>query len=181
MKRIFASLISFTTVLGLAACGASANTGGSGEFNDADVMFAQMMIPHHEQAIEMSDLVGSKSGLDPEIAALAEQVKAAQAPEIDKLNAWLEEWGAAAGDMDGMDHGMDGMMSEDDLKALADADGTTAGDLFLEQMIDHHEGAVDMAETEVADGANAEAIAMAESIIESQTAEIEKMQSLLTK
>ncbi|WP_125776602.1 DUF305 domain-containing protein [Antribacter gilvus] len=178
MKRTLATLAALTTVLGLTACGASGETG---EFNDADVMFAQMMIPHHEQAVEMSDLVADKPGLDPEIAALAGQIKAAQAPEIDQLNTWLEEWGADAGDMADMGHGMDGMMSEDDLKALADADGATAGDLFLEQMIAHHEGAVAMAETEVADGADAEAIAMAESIIESQTAEIETMENLLAE
>ena len=82
-------------------------------FNDADVMFAQMMIPHHQQAVEMSDLILDKSGIDPEVKALAEQIKGAQQPEIDTMNGWLKAWDATMPDHGGMDHGSDngGMMT----------------------------------------------------------------------
>ncbi|GHH79442.1 DUF305 domain-containing protein [Promicromonospora soli] len=184
MKRTTATFVALISALTLAACSDDASTGaGSGEpaFNDADVMFAQMMVPHHEQAIEVSDVVLAKSGVDPQIAALAEQIKAAQGPEIEQLNVWLEEWDAGEAGMEGMDHGMEGMLSEADMQHLADSDGAAVGDAFLEHMIAHHEGAVAMAETEVADGANADAVAMAESVIETQTAEIETMRGLLAE
>lgn len=150
--------------------------------NSADVMFAQMMIPHHEQAVEMSDMLLAKTGIDPEVAALAEQIKAAQQPEIKQMEEWLDAWGAdmpGMDDMDGMHHG-DGMMSEDDMEALEAATGTEAARLFLEQMIEHHEGAIDMAQDEVDDGQNADAVALANDIIASQTEEIETMRELLS-
>ena len=151
--------------------------------NSADVMFAQMMIPHHEQAIEMSDTLLAKSDIDPEVTALAEQIKAAQQPEIEQMEEWLDAWGAdmpGMDDMDGMHHG-DGMMSEDDMEALEAATGTEAARLFLEQMIEHHEGAIDMAQDEVDDGQNADAVALADDIIASQTEEIATMRELLAQ
>lgn len=148
--------------------------------NDADVMFASMMVVHHEQAIEMSDLVLDAEGVDPAVTDLAERIKAAQGPEIDQLQGWLGEWGIRSDDRDmsGMDHG-DGMMSEDDLAQLRAADGLEASRLFLEQMIVHHEGAVEMAQVQVEDGNDPEAIALAEAIIEAQTDEIQEMNDLL--
>lgn len=148
--------------------------------NDADVMFASMMVVHHEQAIEMSDLVLDAEGVDPAVTDLAERIKAAQGPEIDQLQGWLGEWGIRSDDRDmsGMDHG-DGMMSEDDLAQLRAADGLEASRLFLEQMIVHHEGAVEMAQVQVEDGDDPEAIALAEAIIEAQTDEIQEMNDLL--
>ncbi|ANG86822.1 DUF305 domain-containing protein [Microbacterium aurantiacum] len=151
--------------------------------NSADVMFAQMMIPHHEQAVEMSDMLLAKTGIDPEVTALAEQIKAAQQPEIEQMEEWLDAWGAdmpGMDDMDGMHHG-DGMMSEDDMEALEAATGTEAARLFLEQMIEHHEGAIDMAQDEVDDGQNADAVALANDIIASQTEEIATMRELLAQ
>ena len=157
-------------------------TDGSSEFNRADVMFAQMMIPHHEQAIEMSDLVLAKDGVDPEVMELAEQIEAAQGPEIEQMQTWLDEWGAPsmmdADDMAGMG-GMDGMLTEEQLDELAAADGATGSALFLEGMIEHHEGAIDMAEQHQEDGENEEALELSASIIETQTAEIERMRELL--
>ncbi|SFR67736.1 Uncharacterized conserved protein, DUF305 family [Agromyces sp. CF514] len=150
-------------------------------FDDADVMFAQMMIPHHEQAVEMSDTVLAIDGVGDRVIALAEQIKDAQQPEIDQLEAWLDEWGAGAGDSDGMadmGHG-DGMMTADDLASLEAATGDDASRLFLEQMIVHHEGAIDMAEAEVADGEHAGAVEMARSIVETQAAEIDEMRDIL--
>ena len=143
-------------------------------------MFVQMMIPHHEGAIEMSDLLLAKSGIDPEVDELAEQIKAAQGPEIEQMEAWLDDWGVPhMGSMDGMDHGgMDGM-TEEDMEALEDASGSDAAELFLRQMIEHHEGAIDMAEDVLDDGKHPGVRELAESIGASQTAEIELMRSML--
>lgn len=151
------------------------------DVNDADVIFASMMIVHHEQAIEMSDIVLAKDGVNPEVVELAEAIKAAQGPEIEQLQGWLEDWGVNPEEhqMGGMDHG-DGMMTEDDLAALESADGAEASRLFLEQMIVHHKGAVEMAQTQVDDGSNPDAVELAQTIIDAQTTEIQKMQDLLT-
>jgi len=152
------------------------------EANAADVMFAQMMVPHHEQAIEMADVLLAKDGIGPELVDLAEQIKAAQGPEIETLTGWLEAWGAepAADGHGGMGDGTgDGMMTAGDLQALDDARGADAERLFLEQMVVHHEGAVDMARTEVSDGEHADAVAMAQSVVDTQTDEIQQMKELL--
>ena len=157
-------------------------TDGSTEFNQADIMFAQMMIPHHEQAIVMSDLILAKDGVDPAVVELAEEITAAQGPEIEQMESWLDEWGAPsmmdADEMDGMG-GMGGMLTDEELDELEAADGTTGTTLFLEGMIEHHEGAIDMAEQHQEDGESAEALALSASIIETQAAEIERMQELL--
>ncbi|MDJ0348413.1 DUF305 domain-containing protein [Cryobacterium sp. PH29-G1] len=151
-------------------------------FNAADVTFAQMMIPHHEQAVEMSDDLLAKDGVDQSIIDLATEIKAAQEPEITQLKNWLSAWGEdenSMSGMPGMGSGSDGLMSDDDMMALQDAAGTDATKLFLEQMTVHHEGAVAMAQLELDDGENADAQAMAASIIASQTAEIAVMADLL--
>lgn len=152
--------------------------------NFADEMFVMMMIPHHEQAIEMSDMVLAKDGLDPRIAELAEQIKDAQGPEIERMLGWLDDWGVDydADTMAGMDHGsMGGMMSAEDMTALENADAAAAGRLFLEQMIMHHEGAVDMARAALEDGQNSEVLVLAQQVIDDQTAEIAVMQELLAQ
>ncbi|ABM10331.1 MULTISPECIES: DUF305 domain-containing protein [Micrococcaceae] len=154
-----------------------ASSGVAGDHNSADVMFAQMMTPHHEQAVQMSDIMLAKDDLDPQITQLAEDIKAAQGPEIEKMTGWLEAWGEPT-EMSG-DHAMEGMMSPDDLGKLEAAQGDDAARMFLEQMIEHHEGAVAMAEEEVANGSNPEAVALAKQVVEDQEAEIEKMKDLL--
>ena len=148
--------------------------------NDADVTFATMMIPHHEQAIVMSDMVLPKEDLDPSVLELAQDIKDAQGPEIEQLRGWLEDWGVDqhSHDMSDMED-MDGMLSEDELAALDAAPGPEASRLYLEQMIVHHEGAVDMARTEVEQGSHTEAVELANSIIESQNAEIQQMRDML--
>jgi uncharacterized protein (DUF305 family) len=146
-------------------------------------MFAQMMIPHHQQAVEMADIILDKEGIDPDVLTLASDIKAAQQPEIDQLQSWLTEWAADMPDMDsmeGMDHG-GGMMSEDDMAALEAATGAEASRLFLEQMTMHHEGAIEMAQDEVDNGQNPDAVAMAQTIVDTQTAEIAQMQELLAQ
>lgn len=180
-----------TTALVLAGCSgggmggmdmgsssSSDTSDASATSNNADVMFAQMMIPHHEQAVEMSDVILAKDGIDDRVIALATQIKDAQEPEITQLKEWLGEWGAEESASD-MDHNMDGMMSDDDMQALEAATGAEASKLFLEQMVKHHTGAIDMAQTEIADGKNADAKAMAETIVSTQTDEITTMQDLL--
>jgi uncharacterized protein (DUF305 family) len=146
--------------------------------NDADVMFAQMMIPHHEQALVMSRIVLDKDGVDPAVVDLATRIESAQEPEIATMEGFLDEWGVPQmGDHSG--HEMDGMLSDEEIQALAAADAATVSRLFLEGMIAHHEGAVDMAEAEIADGENAEALALAQEIIDAQEAEIAEMRELL--
>ncbi|MFL2002133.1 DUF305 domain-containing protein [Microbacterium sp. A1-JK] len=160
----------------------SASSEPMADFNDADVMFAQMMIPHHQQAVEMADMILAKDGIDESVLALADEIKAAQQPEIEQLQGWLDEWGAD-GDtesMDGMDHG-GGMMSDEDMQSLDAATGAEASRLFLEQMTMHHEGAITMAQDEVDNGQNADAVALAQTIVETQTAEIATMQELLAQ
>ena len=147
------------------------------DHNGSDTMFAQAMIPHHAQAVEMSDLILKKQGIDARITALATKIKAAQAPEIEKMTGWLKDWNEPTQAPGG--HSMTGMMSGDDLTKLDAAQGTEAAKLFLSQMIAHHEGAVEMANAEVRSGKNAEAIQLGKDIAASQTDEIQEMKDLL--
>jgi uncharacterized protein (DUF305 family) len=167
----------------------------AGAHNDADVMFAQHMIPHHQQAIEMSDMVLAKQGIDPKVTDLANQIKNAQGPEIQQMQGWLTQWGnpampsMPAGGMPGHDMpgmsgmpsmpGMAGMMSEADMTALQNAQGVEASKLFLTQMIAHHEGAITMAQTEIKDGQYPAAVELAKSIVSAQQKEIETMKGIL--
>lgn len=168
--------------------------------NNYDVMFTQHMIPHHQQAIEMSDVILGKQGIDPRVTALANQIKAAQGPEIQQMQGWLSQWGAPSMPMtpDGMDdmpghdgmpgmpgHDMPGMgegtgmMSEADMAALRDATGPAASRLFLTQMIQHHQGAITMSQKEIGQGQSPATIALAKSIAESQQKEINEMNNIL--
>lgn len=155
----------------------------SGEFNDADVEYVSGMIVHHEQAVEMSDILLAKDDVDTDVASLAEEIRDAQQPEIDQMVTWLQDWGHDPEDDHGThgDHGNghEGMMSDDDIADLEAAQGDEAARLFLEQMIVHHEGAVSMAEDHLADGENPEALELSEEIISVQQAEIEQMEDLL--
>lgn len=184
-----------TAVLALSACTngttpdasteSSSSTAVSAAFAPADVTFAQMMIPHHEQAVEMSDTILAKDGIDQRILDLATKIKAAQEPEIKQLEAWLTDWGTDVTStqgmegMSGMGDGSDGMMSEDDMMALDNAAGADAGTLYLNQMIVHHQGAVAMAQLELDEGQSVDAKDMASNIVTSQTDEIRVMQDIL--
>ena len=155
----------------------------NGDFNDADVAYASGMIVHHEQAVEMSDILLQTDDADPEVAALAEDIRAAQQPEIEQMQSWLETWGHEPdgdGDHGDMldDGGHDGMMSEEDLADLESAEGDEASRLFLDQMIIHHEGAVSMAEDHLETGENPEALEFSENVISDQSAEIEEMEEM---
>lgn len=155
------------------------------DFNAADVAFAQGMIPHHTQAIEMADMAADQAS-SAEVVALAAQIKAAQGPEIDQLTTWLEEWNQDVPDgsmnMDGGSGSMsmDGMMSDSDMTMLSDATGAAFDQMFLSMMVTHHQGAVTMAEQEISDGKYEPAIEMAQTIVETQNAEIDKMNQLMS-
>ncbi|MEV0388043.1 DUF305 domain-containing protein [Nonomuraea sp. NPDC050643] len=157
----------------------SAGAQPSGTFNDADVMFAQMMIPHHEQAVEMADLAATRAS-DPEIKELATKIKAAQDPEIQTMKGWLTEWGKAAPEA-GMGHDMPGVMSEEDMKKLDGAKGKEFDKLFAQQMIAHHNGAIEMARTEQANGSDPKAKELAKAIEATQQAEVEQLQKILDR
>ncbi len=198
-KTLTISALGLASVIALAGCaGTSGNTPASSmpgtgqngmgmssssapaasDHNAADTMFTQGMIPHHAQAVAMSDMMLIKQGMDARITALATKIKAAQAPEIEQMTGWLKTWNEPAQMASG--HGMgDGMMGDDDLKRLDAAQGTEAAKLFLTGMIAHHQGAVTMAQTEISQGKNSDAIRLSKAIVTSQTAEIKEMQDLL--
>ena len=163
---------------------ASASSDVAADHNDQDTTFAQMMIIHHEGAIEMSQLAIERAET-PEVVALAERISAAQGPEIDEMTAWLSAWGedVSPGDHGGMDMGgmdMDGMSQEEMMTQLDGLTGAKFDQAFLEAMIAHHEGAIEMSEQQLADGQNPDAVALAEKIIADQQAEIAEMQELLS-
>jgi len=171
------------TALALTACGQAPEEAPSGadsaeqeQHNEADVEFAQMMIPHHEQAVEMADLADDRAG--NEVGELSEEIRDAQGPEIEQMQQMLQDWGADSGE--DMDHsGMDGILSEEQMEELAASEGEEFDTLFLELMIEHHEGAVDMAGTVLEEGAAPEAQQLAEEIEQTQEEEIEQMHTML--
>lgn len=140
-------------------------------------MFAQMMIPHHQQAVDMGTLAETRA-LNPAVKALAAKIKAAQAPEIVQMKGWLKEADAPL-DM-GHSMGMGGMLSEADMKQLENAKGAEFDKLYLTGMIAHHEGAIHMAQM-VTDSRNPEVKALGDAIVATQTAEITEMKALLEK
>lgn len=159
------------------AAGADAPSTG---FNDADVTFAQGMIPHHEQAVEMAELAAERAESD-EVKELASRIAAAQDPEIETMTGWLEGWDEAvedSGDMGG-NMEMGGMMSDEDMQSLEDAAGTSFDQQFLEMMGVHHRGAIEMAETELTDGEFPDALELAQEIVDTQTAEVAEIEALL--
>ncbi|MEV6110596.1 DUF305 domain-containing protein [Streptomyces sp. NPDC051940] len=152
-------------------------------FNDADVTFLQGMIPHHQQALEMAELAGTRAA-DQEIKDLAAQIAKAQDPEITTMTGWLKAWGkpTAMPGMAGMDHsGMSGMMSEADMTELKSAKGTAFDRAFAEMMIEHHNGAIQMAGTEQKTGKNTDAKQLADAIIKAQSTEITQFQTILNR
>lgn len=186
MRKTLMAATLAAALITLAACGSEDDSDTSAGHNDADVTFAQQMIPHHQQAVEMAELAETRAERR-EVKDLAADIEAAQGPEIKTMTGWLEDWDEDVPDaeMSGMDHGdmssedMTGMMSEEDMTELENASGTEFDQMFLMMMIEHHEGAIDMAQTELADGEFPDATAMAEDIKTAQTEEIQTMQGLL--
>ncbi|OHX01562.1 DUF305 domain-containing protein [Micromonospora sp. WMMB235] len=212
LRRAALAGVALSALLTVAACGGADDAGGmthdagsaapsasssaNATANDADVMFAQMMIPHHQQAVAMADLAPTRAS-DSELKNLAAKIKAAQDPEITTMKGWLTAWGkptdlpsdhsmpgmsATPGHgMPGMDAGMPGMMSEQQMTDLAAAKGPAFDKMFAEMMIAHHKGAIDMARTEQADGSNPEAKALAAKIASDQAAEVQTLQKILDR
>lgn len=173
MKRFFTFLMTTLTAMFFLTGCVSTNNAAT-DFSGNDLMFAAMMVPHHQQAIEMSDLALQISK-DPEVITLAQEIKAAQGPEIAEMKSW--------GDLDSqmhMGHMMNGMLSDDEMLALRNATAAEFDKLFLEGMIKHHQGAIEMAEM-VVDSSNNRAAKLGRSIIKEQKAEIAKMQEMLAK
>lgn len=172
----------------------TAGAPAAGPRNDSDTAFSTGMVSHHAQAIEMADLVAGHATASP-LTRLAARIKAAQAPEIAQMSAWLAGWGVPVpnastggmdhdmGSMNGADddpaNGMAGMMSEPQMADLASKSGVEFEKTWLRLMIRHHEGAVESAKKELADGANADVKKFAQRIIDSQTSEIMTMRDLL--
>lgn len=196
--RLAGSLL--LAVVALTGCGAdrsdeptTAQAPSDTEHNDADVAFATDMIPHHAQALAMVDLTVGRP-LDPEFEQLAAQIRDAQVPEIETMTDWLTDWGedipATVRDhVHGSDHGSDGeslpmddmpgMMSADDLAALESASDADFQRLWLTMMIEHHEGAVEMATRQLAEGRYRPALDLARAVVDGQSNEIEVMSALL--
>ncbi|MEV4936959.1 DUF305 domain-containing protein [Streptomyces zaomyceticus] len=165
------------------AAPSAAGAAASGAFNDADVMFAQMMIPHHEQALEMAKLADGRAE-DPGVKKLVTAIERAQDPEIQRMKAWLKGWGrpeSAGHGSGGSGHGMAGMMSGQDMKDLAAAKGKAFDRKFAELMIAHHDGAVAMAKDEQRNGRNATAKALADDVVRTQTAEVTELRTILDR
>lgn len=171
------------------AAAGTASPGASGSsaaalavgFNQQDTTFASNMIQHHGQAVQMADLVASRS-TDQKVIDLAAKIKAAQSPEIATMNSWLKSWGMPeVEDMSGMDMGgsMPGMMSAADLADLAAAKGAEFDRMFLTMMVAHHEGAITMAKEQVTKGKNADAKALAGKVVADQSAEIAQIRGML--
>ncbi|MFE6650170.1 DUF305 domain-containing protein [Nocardioides sp. NPDC057772] len=195
-------------LLTLSACGGGSEEAeapqklSETEHNKADVAFATDMIQHHAQAMSMVDLTMDRP-LEPEVQELADAIRAAQSPEIETMSGWLQEWGeevpstmrdhvnggheghggedesSMSDSMEGMDDDMPGMMSAEDMEALEKASDAEFQDMWLEMMIEHHEGAIEMSETEQDEGRFKPAVDLAGTIIETQSAEIETMEKIL--
>ena len=159
----------------------SSSSDGTADFNDADVTFATDMIPHHRQAVDMAKLAENR-GQSPGVKDLAMQIMDAQDPEIMTMSGWLTSWGKPVPeDMSGMDMSgsMPGMMSPDDMTSLENTSGADFDQMFLAMMIEHHQSAIKMAESEQSGGMFSDAIALAKQIEAAQTDEIATMQALL--
>lgn len=194
-RRLTASAAAVALAITLAACASTSDSGDAPAaepetqstavaHNDADTQFAQLMIIHHQGAIEMAEMAEERAS-SAEVRALAERIKAAQGPEIDLMTGWLESWGEETSHdmgMDDMDHGgmdMGGMSQSEVMGELGGLEGAEFDRMFLERMVEHHRGAIVMSEQEKADGASPDALALAGTIIDAQTAEITEMQNLL--
>lgn len=179
------------TVTLLSGCVSTQNTHGMQDhnmssetestFSDRDIMFAQMMIPHHQQALDMSTLAFSQSS-NPEVLELARKIYDAQEPEIEQMQSWINSQGADSHMGHSMEDmgmsGMGGMLSEEEMSVLSGLSGAEFDKSFLEAMIEHHEGAIQMTQM-IVDSSNSEVAALAQAIIESQTAEIAQMKEML--
>ncbi len=151
------------------------------DFNTSDVMFAQGMIPHHAQAVEMASIaLAPEREASAEVQDLAQRIQSAQDPEIEQMTQFLISWDQPVDmpTMDGME--MDGMVAAEEIDTLSELRGADFDALWSRLMIAHHEGAIVMAKTEIADGLNPDAITLAKVIVAAQEAEIDELGGLGT-
>jgi uncharacterized protein (DUF305 family) len=167
-----------STTTSTTASASSSSAVAAGAHNQADVTFAQNMIPHHQQAIQMSDIILAKQGIVPRVVQLANDIKAAQGPEIQQMQGWLGQWGVPTMSM-APRMTMSGMLPDQAVAALQNAQGVDASRQFLTGMIQHHQGAIAMAQDEIKSGQYPPAIALAHSIVTGQQQQIITMQELL--
>jgi uncharacterized protein (DUF305 family) len=167
-----------STTTSTTASASSSSAVAAGAHNQADVTFAQNMIPHHQQAIQMSDIILAKQGIVPRVVQLANDIKAAQGPEIQQMQGWLGQWGVPTMSM-APRMTMSGMLPDQAVAALQNAQGVDASRQFLTGMIQHHQGAIAMAQDEIKSGQYPPAIALAHSIVTGQQQQITTMQELL--
>jgi uncharacterized protein (DUF305 family) len=163
---------------------ASASVPAGATFNAGDVTFAKGMVPHHQQAIEMARVAETRAS-NAQVKDLAARIRTAQDPEIATMSGWLRQWGQSVPtSAPGMGHGgsgMPGMMTDQEMKDLMAASGTSFDRMFLQMMIRHHQGAIEMATAEQQQGKDPQATQLAAKIAADQTAEIKEMQDLLGK
>ena len=164
-------------IFGLLSMSACALNHEMPNYSSQDIMFAQMMIPHHQQAVEMGTLAETRAE-DLEVKALAAEIKAEQAPEIEEMKSWLSS--AKVGLDMGHQMPMEGLLTDVELTELENASGTNFDRLYVVGMIGHHQGAIVMAEM-VLDSSNPNAKAMGESIVKSQTQQIETLKGILSR
>ena len=187
INRVITTIFIAILALSLTACASTGTKGSmhnhstqaSGDLSSDDVMFLQMMIPHHQQAIDMSDLALTKS-TDSELLALAKDIRDEQAAEIVKMKAWLDKAGADLDPGHSMGHGMGGMLSDSELAALKAATGKSFDLLWLKGMTGHHVGAIDMA-TMIEDADNDEIKSFGQAIVTSQSAQNKQMAAMIKR
>ena len=187
-KRVIAGLVALIMVMALAGCSKDGSmgmdheghsSGASGDLSSDDVMFLQMMIPHHQQAIDISDLALTKSA-DAELLALAKDIRDEQAAEIVTMKAWLDAAGADLDPGHSMGHGMGGMLSDSELAALKSATGKSFDLLWLKGMTGHHDGAIDMAAM-IENAKNPEIKSFGQAIVSSQSEQNKAMAAMLKR
>ena len=184
LKRAITGIFIAIVALSLSGCAGTEtkdsmhnhSTQAAGDLSSDDAMFLQMMIPHHQQAIDISDLALTKSA-DSELLALAKNIQDEQAAEIVKMKAWLEEANASS---HSDSHSMDGMLSDLELAALNKATGKTFDVLWLKAMTGHHTGAIDMASM-LNDSNNDELIFFGQGIVASQSAQNKQMALMIKR
>jgi uncharacterized protein (DUF305 family) len=180
MKRF--ALISVLAIGALSLTGCATDHSGhepmasQSVYTSGDLMFAQMMIPHHQQAVVMSGFAEGKT-TNTDILHIASHIKGAQEPEIKQMKSWLTDSGTSL-----MDHNMtmDGMLTNAEMTELEASTGAEFEKLYLTGMIKHHQGAIDMLSM-ISSSTNPEVVTLRENIRKTQTAEIKQMQDLLKK
>lgn len=158
--------------------GHGSSSSKNANYTGADIMFLQMMIPHHQQAIDISNLA-MKSSQDAELIELAKIIARDQAAEIKQMKAWLTDAGASE-DMGHAMHDMGGMLNDDELAALSAATGKEFDILWLKGMTEHHDGAIHMTQM-IEDARNAEIKAFGTKVIKDQSKQIDQMKKMLAR